>query len=203
MAKHVLTNAEVLVNAVDLSDHVSSVTIETTRPEVDVTAMGATYQEFIPGLADATVTINFFQDFAAAKTHATLQPLSTTSTAVQPVDQAGQGRGDLGDEPADPDDRAAVHVQPVGGDGGRGEPVRGHVPQRLADRHRLRHHPVMALLATTAASLTGALYPATAVSSSDTFVPGGDVYLQVTNGGGSPDTVAIVSPQDDARAGDR
>ena len=72
MAKHVLTNAEVLVNAVDLCDHVSSVTIETTRPEVDVTAMGATYQEFIPGLADATVTINFFQDFAAAKTHATL-----------------------------------------------------------------------------------------------------------------------------------
>ena len=80
MAKHVLTNAEVLVNAVDLSDHVSSITIETTRPEVDVTAMGATYQEFIPGLADATVTINFFQDFAAAKTHATLQPLSSTST---------------------------------------------------------------------------------------------------------------------------
>ena len=75
MAKHVLTNAEVLVNAVDLSDHVSSVTIETTRPEIDVTAMGASYQEFIPGLADATFTINFFQDFAAAKTHATLQPL--------------------------------------------------------------------------------------------------------------------------------
>ena len=80
MAKHVLTNAEVLVNAVDLSDHVSSITIETSRPEVDVTAMGATNQEFIPGLGDATVTINFFQDFAAAKTHATLQPLSSTST---------------------------------------------------------------------------------------------------------------------------
>ena len=53
----------------------------------------------------------------------------------------------------------------------------------------------MALLATTAASLSGALYPATAVSSSDTFVPSGDTYIQVTNGGGSPDTVAIVSPQ--------
>ena len=52
----------------------------------------------------------------------------------------------------------------------------------------------MALLATTAASLAGSLYPATAVSSSDTFLPGNDVYLQVTNGGGSPDTVAIVSP---------
>jgi len=80
MAKHVLTNAEVLVNAVDLSDHVSSITIETTRPEVDVTSMGATNQEFIPGLGDATVTISFFQDFAAGKTHATLQPLSVSST---------------------------------------------------------------------------------------------------------------------------
>jgi hypothetical protein len=80
MAKHVLTNAEVLVNAVDLSDHVSAVTIETTRPEVDVTAMGATYQEFIPGLGDATITISFFQDFASGEVHQTLQPLSTTST---------------------------------------------------------------------------------------------------------------------------
>jgi hypothetical protein len=80
MAKHVLTNAEVLVNAVDLSDHVSSVTIETTRPEVDVTSMGATFQEFIPGLGDATVTVSFFQDFASGKTHQTLQPLFASTT---------------------------------------------------------------------------------------------------------------------------
>ena len=52
----------------------------------------------------------------------------------------------------------------------------------------------MAALATTAVTLTGTLYPATAVSSSDTFTPGNDVYLQVTNGGGSPDTVAISTP---------
>lgn len=52
----------------------------------------------------------------------------------------------------------------------------------------------MAALATTAVSLAGTQYPATAVSASDTFTPGNDVFLQVTNGGGSPDTVAIVSP---------
>ena len=62
----------------------------------------------------------------------------------------------------------------------------------------------MALLATTAVSLAGHAVPGhRRVSSSDTFTPGNDVYLQVTNGGGSPDTVAIVSPGTSRGAGDR
>lgn len=73
MAKHVLRDAQVTVNAVDLSDHVSSVTIETSRPEVDVTSMGADYMETIPGIPDATITVTFFNDYAAGEVYATLQ----------------------------------------------------------------------------------------------------------------------------------
>lgn len=85
MAIFVLTDALVLVNGVNLSDHVEKVTTEDTRDEVDITAMGATAKTITKGLGDAKITLDFFQDLAAAKVHATLQPLiaSTTPIAVE------------------------------------------------------------------------------------------------------------------------
>ena len=80
MAITVLTDAFVSVNGVTLSDHVSKVTIEDTRDQVDITAMGATNKAYTKGLGDAKVTVDFFQDFAAGKVHATLQPLIGSST---------------------------------------------------------------------------------------------------------------------------
>ena len=80
MAISVLTNAFVSINGVDLSDHVSKVTIEDTRDQVDITAMGATNKAYTKGLGDAKVTADFFQDFAAGKVHATLSPLISSST---------------------------------------------------------------------------------------------------------------------------
>src|SRR6266487_4345152 len=85
MAITVLTDAYVSVNGVVLSDHASKVTCEDMRDAVDVTAMGATNKAIAKGLGDAKITVDFFQDFAAGKVHATLQPLigSTTPFAVE------------------------------------------------------------------------------------------------------------------------
>lgn len=80
MAKIVLRDARVEVNGVNLSDHVSEVSIETSRDEVDVTAFGANNKEMLAGLGDATITMTVFQDFAAASVDATLWPLSSTTT---------------------------------------------------------------------------------------------------------------------------
>jgi hypothetical protein len=52
----------------------------------------------------------------------------------------------------------------------------------------------MALLSKAAVSLAGTLVAPAAVSSSDTFVPSNYTYVRVNNGGGSPDTVAFVTP---------
>ena len=82
MAKFVLKTATVTVNAVDLSDHISSVTIQTQYDSIDVTAFGSTYKEILSGLGDATITLDFFQDFAAAKVDATLWPLIGTTFPV-------------------------------------------------------------------------------------------------------------------------
>lgn len=80
MAKIALRDARVEVNGVNISDHVSEVTIETTRDEVDVTAFGAVNKEILAGLGDATITCQVFQDFAAAAIDATLWPLQSTTT---------------------------------------------------------------------------------------------------------------------------
>jgi hypothetical protein len=82
MAISVLTNAQVIINGVDLSDHVSKVTLTDNRTPVDITAMGATSLAVTKGLGDGKVSLEMFQDFAAAKVHATLQPLIGSSTTV-------------------------------------------------------------------------------------------------------------------------
>jgi hypothetical protein len=76
MAKFVLRNAFIQVNGVNLSDHCSSVTVESSAEEIDLTAFtSAGYREFAAGFKDATITATFFQDYAAASVHSTLQPL--------------------------------------------------------------------------------------------------------------------------------
>ncbi|HXJ62967.1 MAG TPA: hypothetical protein VNN79_04355 [Actinomycetota bacterium] len=75
MSVVVLTNAQVTVNGVDLSDHVDSVEVQTNVDDVDITAMGASAHQHAPGLRNDKITVNFLQDFAAGKVDATLFPL--------------------------------------------------------------------------------------------------------------------------------
>ena len=82
MAIFTLTDAFISVNGVTLSDHANKVTVEDTRDSVDITAFGATSKAITKGLGDAKMTITFFQDFAGGKTHATLQPLISSTTGV-------------------------------------------------------------------------------------------------------------------------
>lgn len=92
MAKFVLRDAVITVDGDDISDHVSSVTIETTRDEVDVTAFGANFREILPGLGDATITLSIFQDFASNEIDQNLwvhsQETDPFEVTVKPTDAA-------------------------------------------------------------------------------------------------------------------
>lgn len=78
-----LSNGVVLtVNAVDLSTLVSSVTINRSFDELEVTAMGDSGHKFVKGLEASSITIDFFNDEATAKTLQTLQAVWGTSTTV-------------------------------------------------------------------------------------------------------------------------
>ena len=82
MAAFTLVDAMIIVNGVTLSDHANSVTVTDSRAVKDFTAFGANSVVNGKGLGDATFDVTFFQDFAAAKTHATLQPLIGSTTPV-------------------------------------------------------------------------------------------------------------------------
>ena len=71
----------VKINSVDLSDHVSSITLNRNFDELEVTAMGDTSHRFVKGLEASSVTINFFNDTATANVLQTLQAAWGTSVA--------------------------------------------------------------------------------------------------------------------------
>ena len=78
-----LSNGVVLtVNAVDLSSLVSSVTINRSFDELEVTAMGDSGHKFVKGLEASSITIDFFNDEATSKTLQTLNSVWGTSTTV-------------------------------------------------------------------------------------------------------------------------
>ena len=78
-----LSNGVVLtVNAVDLSNLVSSVTINRSFDELEVTAMGDAGHRFVKGLEASSITIDFFNDEATSKTLQTLNSRWGQNTTV-------------------------------------------------------------------------------------------------------------------------
>ena len=78
-----LNNAvSVTVNSVDLSDHVTSCTINRSFDELDVTAMGDSGAKAVKGLERSSVSIDFLNDTATSKVLQTLQAAWGTSVTV-------------------------------------------------------------------------------------------------------------------------
>lgn len=75
MAQIVLTNAKLLVNAVDLSAYVKSIKINFKADQQDNTTMSATTHSRLAGLLDWQLDVEFAQDWALSQVDATLFPL--------------------------------------------------------------------------------------------------------------------------------
>jgi hypothetical protein len=109
LSKFLLKDVKVMVGTVDLSSHAFNVDTPGTKEQVDVSGFSATGQrEFLPGLADESIVIQFENDFAASQVHATLEPLYRngtttlvyvvpTSAAVSATNPAFGGQGVLFD----------------------------------------------------------------------------------------------------------
>jgi hypothetical protein len=82
MATFVLADASVVINSVDLSDRVSSVTLSVEVDEQEDTAMGDTYRSRIGGLRDWSVDIEFHQDFGSSEVDDTIWPLVGTVAPI-------------------------------------------------------------------------------------------------------------------------
>jgi len=89
MAVFLNNKVGVKVNSVDLSDHVSAVTINRNFDELTVTAMGDSGVKRVAGLEDSSITISFYNDTATSNVLATLQAAyGTNVTCVFLQDKA-------------------------------------------------------------------------------------------------------------------
>ena len=78
-----LVQAGVKINSVDISDHVSSVTLSQIFDELEITSLGDQSHRYTKGLEASQLTLDFFNDFAASQVTPTLQSAyGTTVTAV-------------------------------------------------------------------------------------------------------------------------
>ena len=83
MAVFLNNGVQVTVNSVALTDHVTSVTLNRTFDELEVTAMGDSGHKFVKGLEASSLNIDFLNDTATANVLATLQAAwGTTVTCV-------------------------------------------------------------------------------------------------------------------------
>jgi hypothetical protein len=82
MAVFLTNNVGVKVNSVDLSDHVTSVTINRSFDELEVTAMGDSGHKYVKGLEASSITIDFLNDTASANVLATLQAAWGTNVPI-------------------------------------------------------------------------------------------------------------------------
>jgi hypothetical protein len=89
MAVFLNNKVGIKVATVDLSDHVTAVTLNRTFDELEVTAMGDTSHKFVKGLEAASVTIDFLNDTAAANVLATLQAAYGTTVTVVLLQEKG------------------------------------------------------------------------------------------------------------------
>ena len=82
MAIFLSNDVVVSLNSVDLSDHVTSATINRSFDELEVTAMGDTAHKFVKGLEASTITLDFLNDTAAGEVLATLQAAWGTTVTL-------------------------------------------------------------------------------------------------------------------------
>ena len=82
MSVYLSNGVSVTVNSVDLSSLVSSATINRSFDELEVTAMGDSGHKFVKGLEASSITLDFFNDDATAKTLQTLNSTWGTSVTV-------------------------------------------------------------------------------------------------------------------------
>ena len=82
MAIFLSNEVVVTLDSVDLSDHVTSATINRVFDELEVTAMGDTSHVFVKGLEASTITLDFLNDTATTNVLQTLQAAWGTTVAL-------------------------------------------------------------------------------------------------------------------------
>lgn len=82
MAKFVATDYKITINGTDFSSSLAAATLDISAAEQETTAFGDTFVQRIAGLKDASISLDFHQDFGASSVDATLFPLLGSNATV-------------------------------------------------------------------------------------------------------------------------
>tara|TARA_S200002703_G_scaffold158098_2_gene167600 strand:- start:255 stop:668 length:414 start_codon:yes stop_codon:yes gene_type:complete len=82
VAKFVATDYRITINGTDFSSSLAAATLDISAAEQEVTAFGDTFVQRIAGLKDASISLDFHQDFGAASVDAVLFPLLGSNATV-------------------------------------------------------------------------------------------------------------------------
>jgi hypothetical protein len=90
VGKFVAKDYSIEINSEDFSTSLAAVTTSLSAEEQETTAFGNEYRSRISGLKDASISLEFHQDFGAASVDATLYPLlgSEATVVVKPTSAA-------------------------------------------------------------------------------------------------------------------
>jgi len=78
-----LSNPVVTINAVDMTDQVSSAVFTRVVEALESTAFGSTSRVYTSGLANNTLTVTMYNSYAASETYSTLKDLVGTQVTVK------------------------------------------------------------------------------------------------------------------------
>jgi len=78
-----LSNPVVTINAVDMTDQVSSAVFTRVVEALESTAFGSTSRVYTSGLSNNTLTVTMYNSYAASETYATLKDLVGTQVTVK------------------------------------------------------------------------------------------------------------------------
>ena len=90
MAKFVATDYSVTVNGTAFGSSLQSVELSIEADEQETTGFGTSWRERVAGLRTGSVTLNFYQDFAAGALDAVVWPLlgSNATVVIKPTSTA-------------------------------------------------------------------------------------------------------------------
>lgn len=90
MPKFVATQFAISLNGTALGNSIAAVTVSETAAEVETTSFGSGgYVQRVSGLKDASVSLDFHQDFGSGSVHDIIQPLLGSYATVTVVPTAG------------------------------------------------------------------------------------------------------------------
>jgi hypothetical protein len=89
LAKFFAQDYKITIGTAVLSTSIAAVTLDITADEIEVTAFGDSYRKRIGGLKDASVSLDFHQDFGAGAVDSLLFPLMGTTVDVKIAPTSG------------------------------------------------------------------------------------------------------------------